>query len=95
MSEAGLHDSDDAEILDFAARENWTCVTLDHDFHAHLAISRAGRPSVVFLRAQGLDSDAQASLIRAVWNVCEASIDKGAAVSADPTSVRLRLLPLR
>ena len=93
--EVQLDRAQDAEILEFADRGNWTCVTLDHDFHAHLAVNRAGRPSVIFLRAQGLDSQAQADLIRKVWEICEGSIDEGAAVSVDAKSVRIRLLPLR
>ena len=95
VGDVHLDHAEDAEILEFADRGNWTCVTLDHDFHAHLAISRAGRPSVVFLRAHGLNSEAQANLIRKVWNICEASIERGAAVSVSLRSIRLRHLPLR
>jgi len=31
----------------FAHQRGMTCVTLDHDFHTHLALSLAGSPSVV------------------------------------------------
>jgi predicted nuclease of predicted toxin-antitoxin system len=93
--EARLDRAADYEILDFADRGNWTCVTLDHDFHLHLALNRAGRPSVVFLRVERLGSEEQATLIRKIWDKCESSIDRGAAVSADTKSIRIRLLPLR
>jgi predicted nuclease of predicted toxin-antitoxin system len=29
--------AEDAEILEFARSDSRVCVTLDHDFHAHLA----------------------------------------------------------
>jgi len=94
-SEAGLERSDDAEILDFARREGRTRITLDHDFHVHLELSRAGKPSVILLRVQGLAAEGQAQLIRSVYEVCENAVAEGAAVSADERSIRIRRLPLR
>ena len=38
--DAGLDKAEDSEILDFARKSGRTCVTLDHDFHAHLALTR-------------------------------------------------------
>lgn len=95
VSEINMHMAADLEILEFARADRRVCVTLDHDFHAHLAVAKAGRPSVVMLRVQGLDSVAQARLIRAVWQSCEAAIDAGAAVSADMSTIRVRQLPLK
>jgi predicted nuclease of predicted toxin-antitoxin system len=95
VAEVHLHSATDSAILEFAYRGNWTCVTLDHDFHWHLAQNRASGPSVVFLRIEGLGAELQAKLIRKIWDLCEAGIEKGAAVSADVNSVRLRYLPLR
>ncbi len=72
-----------------------TCVTLDHDFHAHLALSLAGNPSVIFVRIEGLSAERQAELIKAVWEVCREAIAEGAAVSTDGVTVRLHRLPLK
>ena len=94
-SEAGLELAADSEILDFAQREGRGCITLDHDFHVHLALSRAGKPSVVLLRMQGLAAEGEAQLIRSVYEVCADAIAEGAAVSADQNSIRIRRLPLR
>jgi len=93
--EAGFDRADDAEILAFARRESRACVTLDHDFHAHLARAQMAGPSVVFVRLEGLDAPKQAELIRNVWGICGDAILSGAAVSVDGTSVRVRKLPLR
>jgi predicted nuclease of predicted toxin-antitoxin system len=95
VSEVGLERAEDSEILDFAQRDGRTCITLDHDFHLHLAISRAGTPSVILLRVQGLAAEGQAQLIRSVYEVCADAVAEGAAVSADESSIRIRRLPLR
>jgi predicted nuclease of predicted toxin-antitoxin system len=81
--------------MDFAQREARTCVTLDHDFHSHLALTRGDKPSVVLLRVEGLDAARQAELIRSVYDCCEIALKAGAAVSADSKSIRIRHLPLR
>jgi predicted nuclease of predicted toxin-antitoxin system len=65
----------------FAQREGRTCITLDHDFHAHLAMLRSRGPSAVFLHEEGLKPSDQASLIR-LELACEGDTEKGATVSA-------------
>lgn len=87
--------AEDAEILQTARSDGRACITLDHDFHAHLAATGRGLPSVVLLRIQGLDARGQANLIRAVYLQCETAIAEGAAISADGATVRIRRLPLR
>lgn len=95
VSDIGMAEADDAEILDRARADGLVCVTLDHDFHSHLAMTRAGRPSVVLLRVERMDAQAQADLILAVLQSCEGSLETGCAVSADGESIRVRKLPLK
>ncbi len=95
VSELGMERAEDAQILEMARNNEQVCVTLDHDFHAHLALTGNGRPSVVLLRVQGLDAQGQADLIRSVVAQCEEALIEGAAVSADRKSIRVRRLPLR
>lgn len=95
VSEIGMERAQDDDILERARAEERVCVTLDHDFHAHLAIARHGHPSVMLLRVQGLDAKGQADLIQSVCTQCEAALNEGAAVSADSSSIRIRRLPLR
>src|SRR4051812_33546996 len=92
--EVGLDRSDDSEILAAAAAQNRICVTLDHDFHMHLALAGQGRTSVILLRIEGLAADAKADLIESICRDCEAALKHGAAVSADGETVRIRRLPL-
>jgi predicted nuclease of predicted toxin-antitoxin system len=94
VGDIGLERALDPEILEAARLTGRTCITLDLDFHSHLALTRAGRPSVVLLRIQGLDAAGQASLIRAIWAGHEQILAQGAAISANNTSVRVRRLPL-
>lgn len=95
VSEFGMGDADDPEILAYAGLEGRCCIILDHDFHEHLALLQASAPSVVLVRIEGLKALAQAALIPAVWATCEQDIALGAAVSVDSRSVRVRRLPLR
>jgi predicted nuclease of predicted toxin-antitoxin system len=95
VSEIGLSEAADFEILEAARNAGRVCVTLDHDFHKHLAIAGHGQPSVVLLRAEGLGADAQASLIESVCIRCEKMLAEGAAISADVLTIRIRRLPLK
>jgi predicted nuclease of predicted toxin-antitoxin system len=93
--EVGLDRADDGEILATARLQNRTCVTLDRDFHAHLAMAGEGRPSVILLRIEGLGAAEQADLIGWIGLPCDAVLTEEAAVTADGRSLRVRRLPLR
>ena len=93
--ETGLDSAQDADILDFALRENRVCVTLDHDFHVHLALAKSVAPSVVFVRAEGLGAQDQFELIKMVWLRCAGALESGAAVSVDRSKIRIKKLPLK
>ena len=95
VSEIGLDRADDLDILEYARQQGLACVTLDHDFHAHLAIASSGNPSVILVRAEGLSAPQQAELVKRVWEVCGDSINEGAAVSTDGLTVRVHKLPLK
>jgi predicted nuclease of predicted toxin-antitoxin system len=95
VSDVGLDRAGDPEILAFARKRGMACVTLDHDFHSHLALSLMESPSVVFVRIEGLNAERQAALIKNVWKACGDAIAEGAAVSTDGVAVRLRRLPLK
>ena len=95
VMDAGLDRAEDIQILEFARRDNRACVTLDHDFHAHLALAQMTGPSVILVRLEGLGASDQAALIRRVWETCADAIVGGAAVSVDAVSIRVRKLPLR
>ncbi|MBL8234276.1 MAG: DUF5615 family PIN-like protein [Bryobacterales bacterium] len=95
VMELGLDRAEDADILAAARLQNRACVTLDHDFHTHLAIAGQGSPSVILLRIEGLVAEEQADLIASICRRCDVLLVEGAAVSADGRSLRVRRLPLR
>lgn len=94
VMEIGLSRADDVEIVEFARRTDRVCVTFDHDFHSHPAMTRADGPSVIPIRAEGLESAGQAEPIKQVYAFCGEAIESGAAVSADKSAVQVRRLPL-
>jgi len=89
VSEIGMERADDVLILERARDDERVCIPLDHDFHAHLAMTGQGHPSVILLRAQGPDAQGQANLIRVVYVQCERVLREGAAVSADRRTIQL------
>lgn len=92
--EVGLHTATDLAILQQARAWERICVTLDHDFHTYVAQEHAGSPSVIFLRVQGLDANAQAVLIELILSRCAEALSAGAVVSSDGRSIRVRRLPI-
>ena len=95
VSEIGMSEADDSEILEVALQSNRICVTLDHDFHAHLATAGQGRPSVILLRVEGLNAEEQAELIASICVQCASALFEGAAISANRKGIRVRRLPLK
>lgn len=84
----------DPEILARARAENRVCVTLDRDFHAHLALAVASQPSVVLLRWEGLNSMGLKHLLVRIWAQVEAHLPLGVAVTVSEKAIRIRRLPL-
>ena len=95
VSEVGLSQAEDKDILAFASSTNRACITVDHDFHTHLALLQTAGPSVVLVRIEGLKALAQAAVIESVWRTCEQELEGGAAISVDRSTIRVRKLPLR
>jgi predicted nuclease of predicted toxin-antitoxin system len=95
VAEIGLDRADDRDILKVARQQDRVCITLDHDFHRHLALDQSLGPSVVFIRVEGLGSEGQVALIRHVWETCAEALDRGSAVTVDSRAIRIRRLPLR
>lgn len=83
------------EILDAARVQQRICITLDADFHTHLAVTNAATPSVIRLRIEGLKADAFAHLLIAVRPQIKNHVDPGAAmITITDRNVRIRSLPI-
>ncbi len=94
VGEIGYTTADDTVILHKAREEGRAVVTLDADFHAHLALSRATSPSVIRVRIEGLYGRKAAGLIQTVLTRCGEDLERGAMVTVQPRRIRIRRLPL-
>lgn len=94
VGDVGLRRATDAEIIEHARIGNRACVTLDADFHAILAVSGSVGPSTVRVRIEGLDGEALTALRVRAWTQVEGDLEHGALVTIDPTSIRVRRLPV-
>ncbi len=94
VGDLGLARAPDPVILDAARARQAVVVTMDADFHQHLAITRANSPWVIRVRIEGLKSAEIAKLLVDVISRFEADLLGGAAVSVTQTSIRARKLPI-
>lgn len=90
----GLAAARDEAILNEGRLRNAVIITLDADFHAILAPTRAAMPSVVRIRRQGLNGEGMARLLGQVLRAVESDLLAGAAVTVTDGRLALRRLPL-
>jgi predicted nuclease of predicted toxin-antitoxin system len=93
-AEIGMAKADDEEILRRASADDRTVVTLDADFHALLALSRARKPSVIRIRIEGLHAEELCGLIQSVIEQCGEDLNAGAMISVQEHCIRVRHLPI-
>lgn len=92
--EIGLAEAEDREILHRAALEDRIVITLDADFHASLALTKARKPSVVRIRIEGLRAERFGELVQDILNRCSDDLEAGALVSVNDFQIRIRHLPI-
>lgn len=90
----GLATATDEMILKYCRETDWIVVTLDADFHAHLAVSRAARPSVIRIRIEGLRGQELARLLAEVLRISEQDLEHGSMISVSEAGIRVRRIPL-
>ena len=69
-------------------------VTLDADFHMHLALAQALKPSVIRIRIEGLRAEEFSELLQRVLKQCADDLNAGAMVSVNEFQIRVRRLPV-
>ncbi|MDM9380469.1 DUF5615 family PIN-like protein [Chlorogloeopsis sp. ULAP01] len=94
VGEIGLSEAEDTEIIQMAREEGRVVVTLDADFHTLLALDEATFPSVIRIRIERLRAPALTELLLKVIDECEEELQQGAAVTIEPSRIRIRRLPL-
>jgi predicted nuclease of predicted toxin-antitoxin system len=94
-SSVGNATDNDSTILQWARQAGCLLFTHDLDFGTLLASTRGAGPSVLQIRTHDVLPDAIASLVINVVQDYTAAISKGALISVDEASARVRVLPIK
>ncbi len=94
VGELGMSEAEDADIIQRARDEEWIVATLDADFHTLLALSTAVTPSIIRIRIERLRAQALTDLLLTVVTECREDLEQGAAITVEPSRIRIRQLPL-
>jgi len=94
LGERGLARLPDEDVVMLAREEGRIVVTLDADFSALLALSRASQPSVIHLRIERLGYREAARVIQDVLERAAEDLEAGCIVSVRPSGMRVRGLPV-
>ena len=94
VGEIGMSEAEDSDIIQRARDEGRVVATLDADFHTLLALDVATTPSVIRIRIERLRAQALTNLLLTVIAECEEDLKQGAAITVEPSRIRIRRLPL-
>lgn len=93
-SQIGDARASDATIMEWARANGCAVLTHDLDFTTILALTRAVGPSVIQIRAQDVLPEALGPLIVQLLSDHAEALARGAVMSVDQGSARLRILPI-
>jgi predicted nuclease of predicted toxin-antitoxin system len=94
VSEIGMSEAEDSDIIERARDTGRVVVTLDADFHTLLALNVATTPSTIRIRIERLRSQALTDLLLTVVAECEEDLEQGSAITVELSRIRIRRLPL-
>lgn len=89
-----MSEAEDVDIIQRARKEGRIVATLDADFHTLLALDVATTPSVIRIRIERLRAQALTNLLLTVIAECGEDLEQGAAITVEPSRIRVRRLPL-
>jgi predicted nuclease of predicted toxin-antitoxin system len=93
-STVGRDDAPDYEIMAWALKNDCMVLTHDLDFGALLALTHAGGPSVLQIRAQNVSPESIEPVVVASIKKFADALRCGALLVVDQSQTRVRLLPL-
>jgi predicted nuclease of predicted toxin-antitoxin system len=104
LAEAGIHayhwrqvgnpSAPDQEIIDWATDHGYAVFTHDLDFSVMLALTSAGRPSVIQLRGPQVLPEQIGPVLLQSLRRFRTDLERGALVVVEPGRSRVRVLPL-
>lgn len=86
--------ADDATIMTWASANKYAVFTHDLDFGTALALTHAGEPSVIQVRAQRVLPEHIGPIVLASLKQYERELSAGALVVVELAKSRVRVLPL-
>jgi predicted nuclease of predicted toxin-antitoxin system len=86
--------ADDATIMAWASAHQHAVFTHDLDFGTALALTHAGKPSVIQVRSQCVLPERIGPVVLASVKQYERELSAGALVVVEPAKSRVRILPL-
>ncbi|MEA3643579.1 MAG: DUF5615 family PIN-like protein [Lamprobacter sp.] len=93
-SHIGDPSAPDREIMDWAVAEGYTVFSHDLDFSTMLALTHAGRPSLIQLRGPKVLPEQIAGPLIASLRRFRKDLESGALLLIEPGRSRVRILPL-
>ncbi len=87
-------EASDAEVMHWAAQQDFIVLTNDLDFGAILAATQRQKPSVIQIRGGNLHPDAIGDAVIAAIEQSAVELATGAIISIDALRHRLPVLPL-
>ena len=93
-SAIGAHHAPDSVVIQWARDHEHIVFTHDLDFGILLAHSRAGRPSVIQVRAQDVAPSHLGPLLVAALRIHGEALTSGALLTVDEAKSRVRILPI-
>lgn len=94
VSEISMSEAEDADIIQRARDEARIVATLDADFHTLPALNAVIAPSIIRIRVERLRARALTDHLLTVVSECQEDLEQGAAVTVEPSRIRIRRLPL-
>jgi predicted nuclease of predicted toxin-antitoxin system len=94
VGELGMCRPADDEIVAWSLEQDAILVSLDADFHTILAVSGAGKPSVIRLRMQGLGAQKVVEMVRNVLVKYGDDLNRGSLVTVKPRKITCHRLPV-
>ncbi len=93
-SSVGRPDALDSELMEYAVKHGFAVFTHDLDFGTILAVTTARGPSVIQVRTQDPTPSAIGATVLSSLSEVQHHIERGALVTIEPSSMRVRILPL-
>ena len=94
VSEIGMQQAEDEQIMSVAQERGCVVITLEADFHSLLAVRGLCGPSVIRLRREGCRSQAVVRLVEPALRDYHAELSRGAIISVKERKTTCHRLPV-